>query len=309
MQGDGHFDGFEGNAQSFRIVSRLSVHRLRNESFGLDLTAATLNAILKYPWMHKMDVPGHQKFGAYKTDQDAFEYTRKLTPRLGRGQCLEAQIMDHADAIAYAVHDMIDFYKAGLLPLEDVFKEKGVEIFISGMTERGRVDKLTQDTGRQLDDCRESITVMAGKYLTIQQAYGGTREEQYQMKEISSALIERYIMAPQIAWKGKTPRLEIPPKHLEEIAFLKELIWHYIINRPQLGTQQEGMRHIIRELFSIYDTTIKEKSGDRRIIPAFFIPEFEEIAGRSGKKFMLRRTRLAIDIVAGFSDNQAINRE
>src|ERR1044071_5853233 len=51
------WDGFEGNAQSFRIVTKLA---LRSPDIpGLNLTRATLNALLKYPWTRQSD--GHEK--------------------------------------------------------------------------------------------------------------------------------------------------------------------------------------------------------------------------------------------------------
>lgn len=296
--------GFEGNAQSYRIVTRLALHASAHEDQGLDLTAATLNAILKYPWLRSADQQGHTKFGAYHSDLEAFDFARSLTPDLGDGRSLEAQIMDHADAIAYAVHDMIDFYQAGLLPLEDVFRQGGVEIFVTTLEGKNRAEKLTSGTNMTVLDARKTVTDMAQAHLNLQQAYAGEKDEQYQLKEIASRLINRYITAPTIDTSGSYPKLIIPQKHLIEINFLKELIWHYIINRSQLGTQQEGMRYIVKGLFEIYRRTIKN-DGDRRLIPAIFHKEFDEIAGREEPAFRRRQVRLAIDIVANLSDRQA----
>ena len=64
----GLVDGFEGNAQSFRILTRLAIHRL--DYYGLNLTRATLNAVLKYPWLRSPEpkTKRHRKFCIYEQD-------------------------------------------------------------------------------------------------------------------------------------------------------------------------------------------------------------------------------------------------
>lgn len=104
-------DGFEGNAQSFRIVNRGAAHR--TDYKGLNLTRATLNAILKYPWTRDrtgQDSSGHryEKYGAYDADQEVLVFARSGAVPASE-KSVEAAIMDHADAIAYSVHDLDDF--------------------------------------------------------------------------------------------------------------------------------------------------------------------------------------------------------
>jgi dGTPase len=111
MQGEGLRDSFEGNAQSFRIVTRLSA--IDPDYLGLDLTRATLNAILKYPWLRE---GRESKWGAYETEKDVFAWAREDRFE-ERERSLEADIMDWADDIAYAVHDVEDFFRVGLIPL------------------------------------------------------------------------------------------------------------------------------------------------------------------------------------------------
>src|SRR5207248_2307616 len=110
-------DGFEGNAQSFRIVTRLAEHN--PDHCGLNLTRATLNAILKYPW-YKGDGPKEkaEKFGAYRSDSRDFEFAREGSTTAT--QSSEAGIMDISDAVAYSVHDLHDFYRAGMIPLAEM---------------------------------------------------------------------------------------------------------------------------------------------------------------------------------------------
>ena len=89
--------GFEGNAQSFRIVSRLEA-KIRDEesltSYGLNLTNATLAGMLKYPWAKDEHPEPHYegKFGYYEDDKDALTAAREYQPRAA--QSFEASVMD-----------------------------------------------------------------------------------------------------------------------------------------------------------------------------------------------------------------------
>jgi len=101
--------GFEGNAQSLRLLTRLEA---KVPGAGLNLTRATLDATLKYPWLAR---PGEVKYGAYAADEAAFRWIRDGAPD-GR-PCLEAQVMDWADDVAYSVHDLEDGLHAGMVTL------------------------------------------------------------------------------------------------------------------------------------------------------------------------------------------------
>jgi dGTPase len=118
-------DGFEGNAQSFRIVTKIS---LRSTAYvGLNLSRATLDAVLKYPWFRsKLGTPHSRKWSAYKTEAAEFKFARQGWTRGDERKSAEAEIMDWADDIAHSVHDVEDFYRMGLIPLDKLARDKQV---------------------------------------------------------------------------------------------------------------------------------------------------------------------------------------
>ncbi len=105
-------EGFEGNAQSFRIVCELA---FRSPEFaGLNLTKATLRAILKYPWTYRKRPTSYpKKWGAYSSEEPSFTHATGNNDGGPVLRCAEAEIMDSADDLTYAVHDVEDFYRAG----------------------------------------------------------------------------------------------------------------------------------------------------------------------------------------------------
>jgi dGTPase len=295
---NGLSDGFEGNAQSFRIITRLAELGPRWPN-GLDLTRASLNAVLKYPWVATKIPPTtspHKKgkFGAYASDDVAFDFARVLGPAAFE-QCPEAQIMDLADDIAYSVHDVDDFYRAGLLPLDQLATDRSQFYdFLARWQQQGG-PMIAMPEMRQLENLLGLVRLGL--------PYSGTRAQRAGLRAFTSTQIGNFVQAvtlqsdPTCVW-----RVEITPARKLDIQFLKQLVWDFVITNPRLASLQTGQRRIIRELFTIYHDAINHDQLD--VIPPLFREEAESlIAGHATSS--PDAVRLAIDIVASFGDEQA----
>ena len=123
--------GFEGNAQSFRLLTRIEAKTVDadGKSLGLNLTRASLDAATKYPWPRSENP---RKFGVYDDDVEIFKWVRAGAPA-GR-KCIEAQIMDWSDDCAYSVHDLEDAIFAGIRPVTlSHFRVEHIEICIKAL--------------------------------------------------------------------------------------------------------------------------------------------------------------------------------
>ena len=285
-------DGYEGNAQSFRIVTKLGVRY--PEIPGLNLTRAVLNALLKYPWLRGENPARPAKWGAYRSETEDFVWARELTSGKPHRRCLEADLMDWADDVAYAVHDMSDFYRAGLIPLDRLANDEGErDRFMAAETQR--LDIAPGDHEEQ----RLILDGMA-QWFPSDGPFAGTRLDRAGLSSFTSSLIGRYINAVSIM-RGEdgVPVAAIDLVKQREVQLLNGLTWYYVINSPALMSQRFGQRSLIRTLFG----TLREAAASPRdihIFPAFYREMLE--AAESDDE----RLRVVADYVASMSEGQVI---
>jgi len=297
----GLIDGFEGNAQSFRILTRLAIHR--NDYYGLNLTRATLNAVLKYPWLrNSQDSKSKEfrKYSVYNLDQESFLFTR---PKGDKSQTIEASIMDFADDITYSVHDLEDFYLAGLIPLELLAVDRDeFHRFIEEWLRESPNNKIAQ-VAKQ--DPYRFQNFLDATYNLRGQYQPGSFEQKAQIKLISSQLIQTYVKSVTLGLEyGDRGYLVQNQAKEEELKFLQRIVWSYVISNPKLSTQRFGQKRIIRTLFEMYlEATLK---GDLSFIPVRFIREYREICDRADQDMEQEKTRMAVDIVASLSEAEAV---
>lgn len=291
-------DGFEGNAQSFRIVTKLSAHRASRYYRGLNLTRATLNAMLKYPWRRELrdkSSKRHHKFGAFKTELPDFAFARQGFGSSGT-QSIEAAIMDYADGVAYSVHDFDDFARAGLITVEHLKHDPGsLDQFLERWVATKRV------TAAEAKANRTRLGRLLSLVVPSEEPYSGSFEDRAQRRAIASRLIADYVRAPTLTADGLTIPIEIRV----EQAFLQRIVWEQVITAASLSTQQAGQRNIIDNLFNIYLNAIRTR--DRTVVPPAYAIEVARLPtpSRKSRQATVAEIRLAVDIIASMTDQQA----
>jgi dGTPase len=295
-------DGFEGNAQSFRILTGLAIHRI--DYYGLNLTRATLNAVLKYPWLRHKDPNSKQwrKYSVYDLDRKAFEFVRSPNDTT---QSIEASIMDFADDITYSVHDLEDFYLAGLIPLELLATERDE---LERFTDRWLRERPNHPVAQIVKDCPQRFqSFLNATYNLKGQYHAGSFEQKAQIKRISSHLIQTYIYSVSLTTNyGDRGYLKYNFDREVELKFLQRIVWSYVISNPRLATQRYGQKRIIRTLLEIYLEAIKAE--DLSVIPSRFVREYLELSKQPNSDSLIiqQKIRMAVDIVASLSEAEAV---
>jgi len=285
--------GFEGNAQSFRIVTRLSQHSPNHR--GLDLTRATLAAILKYPWMKGANPKKLGKWGAYTSEMKDFQFATALLPAQNV-PTLEAKLMDWADDITYSVHDLEDFYRAGRIPLHllgDSKYEKERQKFFTAVYNR---HPEREGIWKDRSALEEAFNQLIIGLFPLDQEYTGEWKQRARLRDFTSQLIGRFVGGTSISAKLA---LEIDPDRELEVAMLKELTWVYVIENPGLATEQEAQRRIIESLFSLYWAAAQDKNR-RQMFSAFYRSGIDEASTDDERK------RVVVDFIAGMTEMQAV---
>jgi dGTPase len=307
-------DAFEGNAQSFRVVTKLSRRVPQEELPGLNLTRATLAAILKYPWPRvaggsKKD----KKWGAFQTEDKEFKFARSLFPPADERKSAEAELMDWADDIAYSVHDVEDFYRVGLIPLDRLVAPQGtaeyqeVEAFLKGALARRQKDVPN-------DKYAEKHELLIAAFDRIRQSffprrpYRGLDADRGTVRVVTGQLIDRFANAIHlyVPTRDDENRVVIDVQPEEEVTILKELTWYYVINNPSLATQQYGQKKVIENLYQTLEGAAL--NGDFTLFPNSS-RQLLQHADRPGITLPERereKRRAVIDLIAGMTERQAL---
>lgn len=291
-RGNGVADGFEGYAQSFRIVTKLAV---RYEDYaGLNLTRATLCAILKYPWRRDTTGIKAHKWGAYASEHDEFIWSRGTMPPGSEHKSLEADVMDWADDVAYAVHDMEDFFRAGLIPLDRL---------ASDPHERERF--LDYEIKRSKAKFGETPLAEAFKFVMefspVLEPYRGKRTDRARLRSFTSSLIDRYVSAVSLnSTPGSGNPLVIDDGLRTEVAVLKGLTWHYAIESRSLTAQRFGQRALVRSLFTILGDAANSRD-DWHVFPENFQESLTLVYPNNEQQL-----RIVADVISSMTEQQLI---
>jgi dGTPase len=244
--------GFEGNAQSLRVLTRLEakVTAPDGTSAGLNLTRATLDAATKYPWPRKATSP---KFGVYADDLPVFDWMRQGA--VGEARCVEAQIMDWADDVAYSVHDLEDGVQAGHVRLDR----------LNSVDERDQLVSLTRESyldvpAAELEAALERLRAQPfwlGRF-------DGSMRSMVSLKRMTSELIGRLSGAATRATREHADGVPlsrydgdvvVPAETRAECAVMKAMADLYVMRREVTIRAQRRQREQLSELLAALATS------------------------------------------------------
>jgi len=299
----GDCGGFEGNAQTLRLLTRLEAKTFDDTggSVGLNLTRATLDACTKYPWprsaaeeprgVHADGSPRVVvKFGVYDDDRPVFDWLRAGVD--GPAQCLEAQVMDLADDVAYSVHDVEDGIVAGRIDLTRIDRAAAWHTV--------RDWYLPDADDATLDATLDGLRAIWGWPET---PYDGSRRALAALKNLTSDVIGRFCGSVQEAtWAtsdGPFVRYAaglVVPEHTRlEIAVLKGIAAHYVMRADDRVALMERQRQLMAELVA----ALVDRGPDALERP--FADDWHAAADDAS------RMRVVVDQVASLTDASAVS--
>lgn len=273
---DRNVERFEGNAQTFRILNKLAIREDRYD--GLNLTRATLSAVSKYPWKEERSGLADKKWGAYYTELQDLRFSREhLDPYLRNVpqspnysyRTLEARIMDWADDVAYAIHDVEDFFRVGMIPLDRLRNNKSertrfIQYHIAKKQEEGG------STPKSIIEERcEILLHMSSPFF---EPYTGDRLSRATLHRHSSSLIHKYIVNVGFTHIEQDPGWDL---HLDNVVrvdvdILKRLLWYYVMDNRALLTLRFGYSALIGELFERLSEAAHGKKRNPKMFPEFY---------------------------------------
>jgi len=288
--------GFEGNAQTFRVLTRLeSKGFVAGRSLGLNLTRASLDASTKYPWRlddAAGDGNGRVKFGVYEDDLDVFVWMREGAP--ANQVSVEAQVMDLSDDIAYSVHDFEDAIVGGFLDPAALSDPDSRRAFL---------DHTVSWSGQSVS--RDEVEVALDRLQQVETwplRCDGSREDLARLKNFTSTAIGRFAQAVTLSVRDSSNLsssrhgfdVSVPESVRVEIDLLKGIVATAVMSHETRAPLYERQREVLTELLD----ALWSKNGDG--LDSMFASDWD-IATTSDQK-----RRVVVDQVASLTDQTAL---
>jgi dGTPase len=287
--------GFEGNAQTLRLITRLEPKVFDDtRSYGLNLTRASLDASCKYPWPAAQGIPdpsGRSKFGFYADDTDVFKWIRAGAPE--RVRCIEAQVMDLSDDIAYSVHDFEDAIVGNFLDVRAL----GARVDHDAL-----VDSMFAWIGGEFD--HDTLVAAFDRLDNLEywiDSWDGSRRDLARLKNLTSYLIGRFAGHAERATREAYPQSAlarfgaeaiVPRETQAEIAVLKGIVAANVMStnsrKPLYARQREMLAELAEALLA-----------DPSQLDVGFAEDWAEASDDAARK------RVVVDQVASLTDVSA----
>jgi dGTPase len=329
-------DSFEGNAQTFRILTRLSIKasgQAKSEAgqqLGMNLTAASLAASVKYPWEHmkaktylgakyrpRLSRYYSKKWGFYGDDATLWPQIESRAVRPGEKYSINAQIMDLADDVTYAVHDVHDYFRVGLVPLEIVSEGLNNSNDEFKQFDAYARSSLSMKPEVDFDDDEFPRAMRWLRSLPLpRRPYSDSDVDRGVLHAFESAAVRGVQEATSI----RNEQIYTSKHLLLALEYLKELTWYYVINHPHLSSSQQGQRKVIRDLhfwlcewaMECYPDEADEHRTQKvrrnlRRLPARFRDMLDVTATENNLDDQAKVSRAAVDFIVGLTDSEALD--
>jgi dGTPase len=289
--------GFEGNAQTFRVLTRLEPKSEGRDarSLGLNLTRASLDAASKYPWFLKDRFalpPERPKFGVYDDDREVFSWLRRGIPE--GVVSIEAQVMDLSDDIAYSVHDFEDAIVGGYLSPRTLGEEESVRALIhsgSGWAGEGIDLEFVLEAYRRLRALDQWPV-----------GFEGSRADFAKLKNLTSSLIGRFAQSVQRAERPESANLParyqveivLDRRTQAEITLLKAIVSAAVMGHETRQPLYAHQRKVLTELLDALSDHAETA------LEPIFLADFGQADDDASRR------RVLVDQVASLTDQSAI---
>ncbi len=293
----GDIGGFEANAQNLRLLTRLEPKVIGPDGRcdGLNLTRASLDSVIKYPWPRPAS---GGKFGVYADDLNIFEWVRAEAPA-PRARCLEAQVMDWADDVAYSVHDVEDGVSAGRIDLARLAADGDERLEVAAAAAETYSHESVEDLAGTLADLL-GLPAVSGR-IGLPSGIAGRAA----FKQLTSELTGRFATGAVAATRrdhGDGPlnryagNLVVPRLLSAEVAVLKAIAFHYVMLAPAHRAMRDRQRVLLAELVA----ALADRGAEA--LDPVYADMYRAAADDAA------RLRVVIDQVSLLTDAQATNR-
>ena len=256
--------GYEGNAQAFRILRTLE--KKHHSYSGLNLNIRTLMGVTKYFFDRKEN---DKKF---LYDDDYIFLKNELDKNnINIQKSIDAEIMDLADEIAYAAHDLEDALSFGMISLGEIVHEfKISEKFKDAYSSISEIAKSVQETAMQslISGTSEEYSIVLRKELTS--------------TIVNTLCLDLGLVNGRLGYK----------KHEKLAEGLKKLLFKAILRKKDIQLYERKGEQVIKGLFEVYNDSKYNK--DNILLP----PELRAIKDL--------KARLVTDYISGMMDSYAV---
>jgi dGTPase len=275
---------FEGNAQNFRVLRKLDRHGSSKE--GLNLTYRTLLAINKYNTNEKSEDGNMPEKFMYHDD---FEFLYKFRENNNiKERTLDVQIIEIADDIAYAVHDLEDGLSQGMFTIDELSHE--IKAFNDAKEKIIKEDRdaayalfdgIVEEIKKELEETVDITTIQEYSHLF--------------RKKLTSKLTDSFVRS--IAFDNDKSEIDMDKSHKALCSILSKKIFKGVTRNSNIALYELKGEIVIKSLFNIYvDKKVNKKF---LLLPPDYRPE-EKAADE-------QIARCVIDYIAGMMDTFAIS--